>query len=130
MHKHKGLYAKDALTDIDVLQLREDMGADPVTQIDYVHIISQCHGDMIMIPPGWLHQVVNKLPCIKLAWDFYTLEGLVKYVSSWQHIGQPLMRDKASADYTNFMGVALKVLEKLPCAAGCRCQESCEHEKV
>ena len=27
-HEQKGLYAKDALTDVDLLQLREDTGAD------------------------------------------------------------------------------------------------------
>ena len=79
--------------------------------------------DKVVIPPGWLHQVVNKLPCIKMARDFYVMGGLVDYVSNWQHVGQPLLGEQSTPDYTNFMAFVSQALEGHPCALGCRCKD-------
>ena len=85
--------------------MRDDLRVDQKTQISHVQIITKAHGEMMTVPIGHAHQVVNKQPCIKLAWDYCMLEKLVEYVASWQHIGAPIMGNNGIEDYTAFMAV-------------------------
>ena len=48
--------------------------------------------------------------CCKIAWDYYDMEGLVDYVSSWQHVAQPLIGKQSTPDYTTFMAFVSKML--------------------
>ncbi|DBA88200.1 TPA: hypothetical protein ACH3X1_016616 [Trebouxia sp. C0004] len=67
--KQRGLGARLVLSEDDLKQMRVDLGVDQKTQISHVQIITQAHGELITVPTGHAHQVVNKQPCIKLAWD-------------------------------------------------------------
>ncbi len=64
--------------------------------------VQQRAGDMVHVPPGWIHQVVNMRPCLKLAWDFADLTRMHLYIRAANEIGAPLFGDALAADY---MGV-------------------------
>ena len=65
----------------------------------------QAHGEMIPVPTGHAHQVVNKQLCITLAWDYCMFEKLVEYMACCQHVGAPVMGDNGIEDYTAFTAV-------------------------
>ena len=68
---------------------------------DTVQILYQRHGDMMHVPAGWPHQVVNLKPCVKMAWDFFTSANMSRYALSWLYISKQMPR---SDDY---MGAAI-----------------------
>ncbi len=121
--KQRGLGARLVLSEDDLKHMRDDLGVDQKTQISHVQIITQAHGEMITVPTGHAHQVVNKQPCIKLAWDYCMLEKMVEYVACWQHIGAPIMGNNGIEDYTAFMAVISRAVCHLRCAPGCDCHE-------
>ena len=56
---------------------------------DYRHkvvVIHQRHGEMVDVPPGWVHQVRNQNTCLKLAWDVLIFSELPWYVRFWREI--------------------------------------------
>ena len=64
--------------------------------IDMIPIVKQCHGDMVHVPAGYMHQVENLHPCLKVAWDIYVVEHLHRYALSWRYIGSKM---RGAADY-------------------------------
>lgn len=50
------------------------------------YIIPQRHGQMITVPAGWAHMVVNVLPCIKVALEGVHNEDLSLYAISHAYI--------------------------------------------
>ena len=47
-----------------------------------VQVLYQPNGDMVHVPPGWPHQLLNLKPCVKLAWDYYDPVNMAWYVLS------------------------------------------------
>lgn len=52
---------------------------------NWVKIVQQRHGEMVQVPVGWAHQVTNRKPCLKVAWDCYDPAdlGTVFQLTSW-----------------------------------------------
>ncbi len=51
-------------------------------------------GDIVHVPPGWVHTVYTKAPCLKVAIEVFKWEHLEMYVQSWagfatQHMASP-----------------------------------------
>ena len=60
---------------------------------------------------GWMHQVINLQPCLKLAWDVYTKAQMPAYIASWQLIANSIMRHNAE-DYMAVGRVLVKAITK------------------
>lgn len=45
---------------------------------DHVQLVQQKHGDVVVVPPGWAHAVVNARECLKIAYDRMVPEDIVK----------------------------------------------------
>lgn len=63
-----------------------------------VRVVQQRAGDMVHVPPGWVHQVVNVRACLKLAWDFYDYQHFPLY-AKLQSMIVPLFGGHMAADY-------------------------------
>ena len=70
---------------------------------DMVPIIKQRHGDLVHVPAGYMHQVENLHPCVKLAWDKYVAAHLHRYALSWRYINSQV------AGGPDYMGAAVVV---------------------
>ena len=92
-----------------VLDLQAAMGTDPATGQFYVLSWYQFAGQRVHVRPGWMHQVTNLQPCLKLAWDFYTKAQMPAYIASWQLIASPIMRHNAE-DYMAVGRVLVKAI--------------------
>ncbi len=55
-------------------------------------------GEMVVIPPGWVHQVENLKPNLKLAWDICNLDKVHHYVRVQQAIVAPVFKEGMSPD--------------------------------
>ena len=49
-----------------------------------VFTLHQCHGQKMVVAPGWGHAVVNLRPNVKLAWDHCLSQNLHIYITSWK----------------------------------------------
>ena len=105
-----GLAAKILLGFEDLQRLQRDMGVGSHGE-PLVHIVRQCHGDIVHVPAGWMHMVQNVPACIKMAWDMYTVDHLTDYVLSWQHVASRLKSNRP--DYMAVMGVVTTALTEL-----------------
>ena len=63
-----------------------------------VQVLYQHNGDMVHVPNGWPHQLLNLKPCVKLAWDYYDPVNMARYALSWLYIRGKYM--PRSDDYT------------------------------
>ncbi|KXZ41080.1 hypothetical protein GPECTOR_836g70 [Gonium pectorale] len=54
------------------------------TYPDDVVYVCQAHGDLVTVPPGWWHQVINVQPCAKVAWDKWDPKDMFSYVQCIQ----------------------------------------------
>ena len=99
------------LTKPQVDELQAAMGTDPANQQADVFSMHQFVGDRVHVPPGWLHQVTNVQPCMKLAWDFYDKAHMAAYVASWQLIASGVTRENAE-DYMAVGRVLVQAIRK------------------
>ena len=74
-----------------------------------VTLIWQFHGQVVHVPAGHVHMVLNLQPCIKMAWELWESEKLTNYILSWKYITSQITVAN-SADYTNTVGVVRKML--------------------
>jgi len=63
--------------------------------------IAQSVGDVVHVPPGWIHAVFTLQATVKLAWDYTVPESFPKYMAAWMHIGTHL-KNRAQ-DYIGMM---------------------------
>lgn len=84
-------------------QLGKDSNGD-----SYLIVLEQRHGDMVYVPPGYLHGVTNVTACVKIAWDLYDLKHIPAYVAAWHHIAS---RFTSAPD--DYMACRLVILEGL-----------------
>ena len=66
---------------------------------DHTRLLHQKTGDVVEIPPGWIHCVVNVMPCIKLAYDRIVVEDMVKFPFIHSTINVPFFRQSSAQDY-------------------------------
>lgn len=81
-----GFAGKVTLNVQQITKLQQDMGTDGQTGLAYVRVLRQGHGDMVHVPAGWMHMVINLRACLKMAWAVYMPQHFLNYVLSWQHI--------------------------------------------
>jgi len=55
-------------------------------QPDAIVKLEQKVGQVVHVPPGWLHSVFTLQPCVKMAWDFMESTHLAWYAAAWMHI--------------------------------------------
>ena len=80
-------------------------GSIDVEGAQYVDIIEQFAGDMVMVPGGVMHLVTNVQPCIKVAWDYFKMENVVNYELARELVVKHLRQ----------RGVALSTNPPIPC---------------
>ncbi|KAF5825515.1 hypothetical protein DUNSADRAFT_9046 [Dunaliella salina] len=68
--------------------------------------LEQHVGEIMHVPPGWLHAVFTLQPAVKMAWDFVELVSFAKYMAAWAHVGT-LMRHSAD----DYIGMATVLVE-------------------
>ena len=75
-------------------QLDELRGALP----DVV-VLQQCAGDLITVPAGWMHSVINRADACKLAFDCFELDEFHLYAQSWRQIASKHTKTAQADDY-------------------------------
>ena len=73
-------------------------------------VLHQKHGDIVIVPPGYPHQVWNVLPCIKVARDGLVTAHLPTVVRMQQLHGASLFAQRSPEDYSNAVGLAMDVV--------------------
>jgi len=100
LKKGKGLAdAAGFPTANEIAALRRIMGHDKLIEV------RQFAGDLVWVPPGWVHCVRTDEACLKLAWDFWDPAHALDYVTSWMGIVSKLFGKAQGADYINVLGV-------------------------
>lgn len=78
-------------------KLGSEMGVDnPIVQLQ------QKAGEMVYVPTGWIHQVVNLSPNVKVAWDYYSPDNFHKYAQLQYRIASKFFRQGMARDYMSF----------------------------
>ena len=72
-----------------------------------VQVVHQRHGDMVHMPSGHVHQVVNFQDCVKMAFDTYVLHNMRQYILVARYLAG---RAAASSDYMNVGHVLLNAI--------------------
>ena len=94
-----GLAGEVFLKEAAVQQLQQDLGADAVV------VLEQHHGDVVTVPPGWVHQVSNRQTCLKIANDLYVKCNYGLYALLWRRIASPLFGKAMFPDYVGLNSV-------------------------
>jgi len=68
--------------------------------------LDQRVGYLVYVPPGWMHTVFTKAPCLKMAWDFVLPQHLPLYMASWLGIATKV--PNTSDDYMATMPLLVK----------------------
>jgi hypothetical protein len=76
---------KTIVTDAECQSLRNFLGKDFKGNW-HVERLEQAPGDLVHVPPGWAHAVMNSGPCMNLAWGFHVPQHIPDYVRHWLHI--------------------------------------------
>jgi hypothetical protein len=82
----------------EIETLRDILGDDGIFEV------RQHAGDLVVVPPGWVHCVITVRPCLKLAWDFWDPANAARYVSSWI-TGAKLFCGNMATDYIDVLGI-------------------------
>lgn len=65
-------------------------------------VLEQKGGDMVFVPPGWVHQVTNLQPCLKVAWDTYDARHYEQYCLLHRRIACKYFGSTMADDYMSF----------------------------
>jgi hypothetical protein len=106
------------LTHQDMLRIQADYNLARMGRPDLpesgVLVMEQRHGQIMFVPPGWAHAVVNVQPCIKVARDLYNSMHFPLYAI----VARSSLRYLFSEDYMNLPTVALHYLRNRPTPQG------------
>ena len=64
-----------------------------------VVVLRQCAGDLITVPAGWMHSVINTADACKLAFDCFELDKFHMYAQSWRQIASKHTKTAQADDY-------------------------------
>ena len=81
---------------------------------DRMPVVEQRHGQMVHVPAGYMHQVVNVKACTKIAFDIYKRANLARYAMSWQYVTSQIAR---APDYRGAAVIVKKAIHDLHQAA-------------
>ncbi len=65
----------------------------------HVRVLEQYSGDTVVVSPGWIHQVQNHQPCLKLAFDVFVASSFPAYIDSWLQVASKVTADGNATDY-------------------------------
>jgi len=83
-------------------------------------LVEQYHGDVVFVPPGWVHAVTNVKANWKLARDFFIEEEYPLYAFFLKTIGSRIFGQRMPADYSSLDKKCKDFLQKaLGVSAGC-----------
>jgi len=77
-----------------------------------VIMVEQHAGQMVYVPPGWIHQVTNKQSCLKLAWDVYDLSHMHYYAMLQKRL-VPFFKSAMADDYMATNAVLENIISRL-----------------
>ena len=95
------------LTDRGVQELQAKLGEQNV------RVVLQQHGDLVHVPPGWMHQVKNLGPCVKLAYDLLKPESAGAYLEVYNLVHQHGLFAHFHTDYVGLQPFLKKRLMEL-----------------
>jgi hypothetical protein len=78
--------------------------------IPKVMIVSQESGEVVRVPPGWLHAVINVQCNFKVAFDHFRVSNLVKYITLWETISTTWTT--ACSNVQDYMGVVQALVDE------------------
>ena len=64
-----------------------------------VVVLRQCAGDLITVPAGWMHAVINRADACKLAFDCFEVDKFHLYAQSWRQIASKYTKTSQADDY-------------------------------
>jgi hypothetical protein len=74
-----------------------------------ITILKQKSAQIVRVPPGWIHCVVNTCGCLKLAWDYFVVLNLPTYFHS-----RSLLRSfRIKEDYAGLENLVVHLLDSL-----------------
>lgn len=73
----------------------------------WLYLVWQRPGMCVEVPAGWMHQVSNLRPNIKLAYDVYRLEHFGQYIKSWRQVAAQRTQGSNQRDYMACVHVLL-----------------------
>lgn len=79
--------------------LQAHLGVRQPEQQPWLQLLYQCPGDKVQVPPGWVHQVWNLRPNLKVAFDVYRVADLGQYLRSWRQVGSRYTGPSNMRDY-------------------------------
>ncbi len=94
----------DGLANGPLLTKEQVQKVEPLMSSADFKVLYQKPGDMITVPCGWLHQVVNMQSCVKIACDVSNPDNLVFSLASWKLVSSGIMATgvnmpRITADY-------------------------------
>ena len=120
----EGLYSKQStkgpqLGESELQRFREYLAE--VTDKDartLVLRVEQQVGDIVSIPPGWLHQVVTFKPCLKVAWDYVKSFEMMPRLASVHNVLHGFNNPFSAPDYMGLSQIRHGRLQKSPLIIG------------
>ena len=67
-----------------------------------MHVIEQHAGEVVHVPSGWVHQVENLAPSLKMAWDYYDGRHMGRYARAHRTVVAPFFGPSQAPDYMAF----------------------------
>ena len=86
-------------------------GVDLERFLEYMHslatpnpvvVLEQKPGQLVHVPSGWVHQVINMSPNVKVAWDYYDASNMHKYVELQHKLASRYFKGSMAGDYMSF----------------------------
>lgn len=67
--------------------------------MSFIQLVWQYHGQIVVVPPGTIHCVVNLQTCMKVAWEINDPAHLGLYFQCLHYGGVEFFLEKNAADY-------------------------------
>ena len=61
--------------------------------------VQQRAGEVVFVPPGWVHWVKNEQACVKFAYDGYDPKLMFAYMQSWEQVASKFTNKSNAPDY-------------------------------
>ena len=91
---------------------REYLSEKSGWQEEMMLTVPQRPGDLVNVPPGWLHQVVTTAPCMKVAWDFFrSVQAMPTLASTHSKLLSRFTKPTNAPDYMALQEVVVSLVK-------------------